>query len=80
MHTDIQRIIELWKQDAGLKYRNPVVIHIDDKNLWVITERPGWMIGRHGDLVDRYKEILKENGYNLRIRFVEFGHRDVDEF
>lgn len=80
MHTDIQRIIELWKQDAGLKYRNPVVIHIDDKKLWVITERPGLMIGLHGNLVDRYKEILKDNGYNLRIRFVEFGHRDVDEF
>lgn len=80
MHTDIQRIIELWKQDAGLRITQPVIIHVDDDDLWIITDRPGWMIGVHGDLADRYKEILKANGYNLRIRFVEFGYSDVREF
>ena len=80
MHTDIQHIVALWRQDAGARFTNPTIIHVDDDDLWIITDRPGLMIGRHGYLVDRYKEILKDNGYNLRIRFVEFGHRDVDEF
>lgn len=57
-------IIAKWKLDAGVK--SPVLIKYDYKTkvLFIYTTHPGYFIGVHGTLFNKYKsEIISELMY-----------------
>lgn len=69
---DVCEIVEQWVNEIGTSYfRHAVVVHVEDENIYIITDKPGLMIGYHGSLVDKYRGILKENGYKQQIEFID---------
>ena len=70
----LEEIIKQWRKEAGIgayTQNSCVVFHVDKKNIYIITSYPGLMIGFHGLLADKYKEILKAEGYNHDIEFID---------
>jgi len=80
----LKNIIEQWHKEGGLTQTEAggTAFHVDKKNniLYIITELPGWYIGYHGDLIAKYRDILRENGYFYDIKFIELGIEYVVEF
>lgn len=77
----IKDIIWEWKGETGIKpWDETIAIHQCGDTLFIITKRPGVFIGRHGALVDKYRNELKENGFDLKIHFVEISFGNVREF
>ena len=69
----ISDIIKEWKDEAGVKGIVLVGAHYyKSGKLIICTDRPGLMIGLHGELVDKYTEKLnKVDKYIKGIEFVE---------
>lgn len=78
----IKEIVADWKDEAGIKsFEETIAIHKDGIKLFIITKSPGRFIGHHGDLVDKYRKILEENGHGiLIISFVDLFVGNVREF
>ena len=58
-----------------------MAVHKDRDKLFIITKSPGRFIGYHGDLVNKYKKILKENGHDISlISFIDLFVGNVREF
>lgn len=75
MTKDISRIIKEWKDEAGIQGIVLVGKHYyNDGKLKICTDKPGLMIGFHGELVDKYKKIL--NGIDKYIKEIEFVETD----
>lgn len=65
-----------WKREA--KIDTPVLYRFDNEQqkLYIYTTKPGYMIGKYGSLVEKYKLLLKEatlfnNKIENGIEFVE---------
>ena len=73
MKKDISNIIKKWKDEANVKGVILVSVYADFRDtIKICTDRPGVMIGKNGELVDKYKKKLKEFNPNLEhIEFVE---------
>ena len=73
MRKEISSIIKEWKDEAGVKGIVLVSPYSTFRGtIKICTDKPGLMIGKGGELVDKYKEKLKEfNSYLERIEFVE---------
>lgn len=73
MRKEISNIIKEWKEEAGVKGIILVGVYPDFRDtIKICTDRPGFMIGKGGELVDKYKERIKEFNPNLeKIEFVE---------
>lgn len=72
MKKDICSILENWCEEAGVK--TPVGYYWNtSKKCWEIyTDRPGFLIGKAGVLVDKYKNILNKRFYcNYKIKIYE---------
>ena len=66
----IIRIMKEWKKEAGVK--EPVLLKYRSGKLEIHTNRPGFMIGLHGRIVNKYTEILKNNVFGFKeLEFVE---------
>lgn len=78
----IREIVMEWKAESGIRrWDETIVFHKSADTLFVITRRPGWLIGWRGRIVDKYKKILQENGHKINhIRFVETCLGNVSEF
>lgn len=78
----IKEIVAEWKDEIGIKsFQETVAIHKEGDRLFVITKSPGLFIGRHGVLVDKYKEIMRTNGHEINIvSFVDIFVGNVREF
>ncbi len=78
----IKEIVADWKDEIGIKpYQETVAIHKDGDRLFIITQSPGRFIGIHGSLVDKYKERMRANGYEINmISFVDLFVGNVREF
>lgn len=78
----IKEIVSDWKYEAGIKsFEETIAIHKDGTTLFIITKSPGRFIGYHGDLVDKYRKILKENGHEIvTVSFVDLFVGNVREF
>lgn len=78
----IKEIVEEWKDEIGIKsFQETIAIHKDGCTLYIITKSPGRFIGRHGDLVNKYKEIMRSNGHEISlISFVDLFVGNVREF
>lgn len=70
---EIQKIIKEWKDEAGVK--NIIQISkylINGDTLRICTDLPGFMIGRGGELINKYIKKLQEVEPNIKhIDFVE---------
>lgn len=71
-----KKFLEDWCKEAGVK--NPVGYDFDyDSGFTIYTTRPGYLISRGGQLIEKYTERLnKEFGFPstnkiLKIKFVE---------
>ena len=73
MDKKIQRIIKEWKRESGVS--RVVQWNFDSREgiLQIFTSQPASMIGKAGKIVDKYKEILKEElGNDFKtVTFVE---------
>ena len=73
MERRLTEIIKQWKDEAGVKgiiqiNALPTVRH----TLIICTDRPGFMIGKGGCLVDKYREKIQKEFPNINeINFVE---------
>lgn len=77
-----EEIVKQWRNESGGSYyfKHAIVVTYDAFNLYIITDRPGLMIGYHGQIIDKYKKILEENGYDQQITFVDTLVGDVKKF
>lgn len=73
MRKDISNIIKEWKDEAGVKGIILVGAYPSIREtIKICTDRPGFMIGKGGELVNKYTEKLKEICPKLKeIEFVE---------
>ncbi len=62
-YEEIESIIKEWKRHAGIDEDEKVSYYIIDGILYLMTDKPGYMIGQRGYLIKGYAEILKE--YNI---------------
>ena len=78
----IKEIVAEWKDEIGIKsFEETVAVHKDGDKLFIITKSPGRFIGRHGDLVEKYKGIMRANGHEVNIvSFVDLFVGNVREF
>ena len=73
MKRNLTKIIKEWKDEAGVKG----IIQINAlstvrDSLTICTDRPGFMIGKGGFLIDKYKEKIQKEYPNIKkIEFVE---------
>lgn len=73
MIKEIMKIIKEWKDECDVDGIILVGVHPTFKDtITICTHRPGSMIGRGGEIVNKYKEKLKAINPNLKhIKFVE---------
>jgi hypothetical protein len=65
-------ILDAWCKEA--KVKTPVGYYLDpsDGIYYIYTNKPGYLIGRKGCLVDKYQQILQSQFSNMKsIKFVE---------
>ena len=73
MKRNLTKIIKEWKDEAGVKG----IIQINAlstvrDSLTICTDRPGFMIGKGGFLIDKYREKIQNEYPNIKkIEFVE---------
>jgi ribosomal protein S3 len=72
IHYKTKKIINEWCNESGIQepvgyYKNPTTEEWE-----IYTTRPGFMIGRAGVIVDKYRELLNEEFYcDYNIKFIE---------
>lgn len=73
----LKEIIIDWHKEAfGDPFATSTFFHVDGNTLYLITKYPSDV----SNLMDKYKPILKENGYDYEIKFVWFAGSGVTEF
>lgn len=76
----VKEIVTEWKDEVDKLDRETIAIHVENDKLFIVTKNAGLYIGYHGILVDKYRDILKDNGYDLKISFVDVFCGNVREF
>lgn len=73
MNKEIMKIIKEWKEEAGVDGIILVGVHPTFKDdITICTYKPESMIGKGGELYNKYYERLKAINLNLKhIKFVE---------
>ena len=75
MRKEISNIIKEWKDEAGVKGIVLVSPYSSFRDIITIcTDRPGYMIGKGGELVNKYTERLRE--HNPQLDHIEFMETD----
>ena len=66
-----RKILDAWCKEAKLE--SPIGYHNELDKLTIYTDRPGCLIGKGGKLVDKYRQIFREEFHNpdASIAFVE---------
>lgn len=78
---EIRTIIGDWMDESGVASRNETIaFHIHDGALYLMTKYPGWFIGKYGFLVDKYRRLMKLNGFDLTIHFIDLSCGRIREF
>lgn len=67
-----EAILKEWKIASNMKSDHRLMYHIKDGEIHVFTDRPGYLIGKAGNLIDTYGDKLIELGAtNVNIVEVE---------
>lgn len=70
----LNKLITNWYYDSfGISNRNAILNYelLPFNRLLIYTNRHGYLIGLHGNNINKFMEALKDNGFNLYIEFVE---------
>ena len=65
------KIMSKWKTESRVDKSIMWKFNRDRTKMYVYTTKPGYMIGYHGSLIEKYRNLLKENGFEIEIEFVE---------
>ena len=58
---EIINVLVEWKNECGAQTLGTKTTYKDDKHyLTIFTDKPGYLIGKQGCLIDKYKKKLKE--------------------
>ena len=73
LRRDLSEIIKEWKNEAGVEDIILIGVYADFRDtIKICTNKPGWMIGKGGELLYKYKEKLKLINPHLKdIEFIE---------
>ena len=73
MRRNLTKIIKEWKDEAGVKGIIQInAFPTEKETLTICTDLPGYMIGKYGCLVDKYREKIQKEYPNIKkIEFVE---------
>ena len=73
MERRITEIIKQWKDEAGVKGIVQINAYPTVRDtLTICTDRPGFMIGKGGCLIDKYREKIQNEYPSIKeIKFVE---------
>ena len=75
MLNDIKKIIKEWKDEACVKGIVLVSVYSSFRDtIKICTDRPGLMVGKGGELVNKYREKLKT--INKHLEHIEFVETD----
>lgn len=75
MKKEISNIIKEWKTEAGVEGIILVSVFSGFRDtIEICTNRPGLMIGKGGELVDKYKDKLKV--FNPKLETIKFIETD----
>lgn len=61
MHRFIRALIREWKVEAKVKERVGYKINYTECTITLTTNHPGYLIGRAGVLIEKYKNKMQEN-------------------
>ena len=59
MNRKIERVIFHWKGDSHLQEPVMYDVNYDTKEILIYSTRPGWLIGREGELVHKYEDFMR---------------------
>ena len=70
MKRKLTELIKQWKEEAGVKE----IIQINAcptvrSTLTICTDRPGFMIGKGGCLIDKYREKIQNKYPNIKQKY-----------
>lgn len=69
-HREVKADIERWRNEA--KVDVPVMCKIKDNNITIYTTLPGYLIGKGGQLINKYIQIFKNKyGEDIKINIIE---------
>lgn len=69
---EISKILEEWCKEAGVKTPVGYGKNCTSKCWEIYTDRPGYLIGKAGILVEKYKNLLNQRCYcNYKVKFHE---------
>ena len=71
-HDSFGDIIKEWRIEA--KVETPVLYKYDSRKqiLTLCTSRPGYMIGYHGQLIEKYREKLNKTYVTRQVKEIKF--------
>lgn len=75
MHRFIRTLIREWKAEAKVKERVGYKINYMERTITLATNRPGYLIGRAGVLIEKYENKMRENWP----QFKNFYFIDLDD-
>jgi len=77
--TKIGKIIKQWKDEAGCRGVIQYKYSYLTKTLTIYTTYPGYLIGKGGSIVDKYRTILKDEfREDISIQFIETELEYID--
>ena len=73
MRKEISNIFKEWEKEAGVKGIILLGVFPELKDtISVCTDKPGFMIGKGGNLLEKYKRKLQQYNHKLKhIKFIE---------
>lgn len=77
----LEQIMKQWTEEAvGTRHPEYYVVAHVDADINVITNIPGLLIGYHGQMIDKYRQLLSENGYTAPIKIIDISSNRVRVF
>lgn len=67
----IEAILKQWIDEIGMTEPIEYSYRTSIKVLTICTNRPGWMIGLHGETINKYRALLEKDYSVVDIEFVE---------
>jgi len=79
MYVDIKAQLSWFFNDTDFMVSTIMKVELIEKEVNIHTTRPGILIGRHGEYIDRVLEVLKRVDPDLTIKIVEHNWETYDE-
>lgn len=67
-----KHILGNWLEEAHVKHPVMFKINYKEERIEIYTDRPGYLIGRKGELIDKYRDkFILEGGDDINIKLIE---------